>query len=337
LAAVGAFLSTAVSFLGGRTKGRLYFREMEERIMEVRSINKSELERFIQQSDHPHPENIARDKEFIQELWAKSLSRPEWFFLAEIKGEAVGRVAYWRLKARQEELRMIFFKLPWERDYLDVGLQLLLESWEKLRATDARYVVRQLSSAWDYLDEQREVFEHAGMSLLQEKHAYLWRPTEPVTVPERLIYRTLAQVGESAYVQAIRQVTTGTLDREIQAMGGAKAARQLFVILKEDTFFEPEWLQLAYDSEGELIGLVAPVRMLDNEEEGSIGYIGVVPEKRGRGYIHDLLAKGMAISQSVGVLMVYSEVDSENNPIRWAFERAGHETAGFVWLYRGTL
>jgi ribosomal protein S18 acetylase RimI-like enzyme len=305
--------------------------------MEVRSIEIAELGRFLQVSDHLDPKNVVREKKFIQEMWAKGLSRPEWFFLAVSEGEAVGRVAYWRLKARQEEVRMIFLTLPWESNYGDVGLQLLHGSWEQLRATGVHYIVRQLASDWDYLEEQREVFDHAGMFLLQEKQVYLCRITEPVAVPDRLIYRPLSLVGESAYVHAIHQVTAGVLDREIQAMGGAEAAGKLFNILKEDTFFEPDWLQLAYNPEGELVGLVAPVRSLDVEEEGSIGYIGVVPEKRGQSYIHDLMAKGMAVLFTAGIQVVYSEVDSDNNPMCRAFESAGHEPVGSLWLYRGNL
>lgn len=95
--------------------------------------------------------------------------------------------------------------------------------------------------------------------------------------------------------------------------------------------------QLAYNHQGELVDLVAPVRMLDASQEGSIGYIGIVPEQRGRGYIHDLPAKGMAVLRSAGIKRIYSEADSRNTAMLRAFERAGHQPAGTVWLYRSKL
>lgn len=234
-------------------------------------------------------------------------------------------------------MRMITLKLPWEGAYLDAGLPLLLESWEQLRATGAQFVVRQMVSFWDYLDEQRDVLEQAGMTLFQEKQSYLWNPNAPVGVSERLNFRSVEQSGEAAFVEAIRRVTYGVVDREIQAMGSEEAAQQLFMILKEDTTFKPEWAHLAYNSQGELVGLVAPVGMLDVEDEGSIGYIGVTPEQRGQGYIHDLLAKGMLVLQKAGILAVYSDTDSENIAMRRAFERAGHSSYNKIWLYRGRL
>lgn len=303
--------------------------------MRVRSIDSDELERFAALSDTP--EAISSMQDLGQRLWTQGNSKPEWFFLAEQDGQTVARVAYWHLKARPQDMRMMTLKLPWEGPYLDIGMPLLLESWEKLKSSEARYVVRQLMSFWDYLDEQRELLELAGMSLLQEKQGYLWKPSQPVTVPERLSFRSVEQTGETAFLEAMQKVTTGVVDREIQAMGSEKVAQQLFMILKEDTVFHPAWAQLAYDTQGELVGLVTPVGMLDLADEGSVGYIGVTPEQRGHGYIHDLLRKGMAILQSAGVQAVYSETDSENGAMRGAFERAGHQPDYQVWLYRGRL
>jgi ribosomal protein S18 acetylase RimI-like enzyme len=305
--------------------------------MIVRPITADELELFANLSKQPTSKNSSSLQKLAHELWEKGSSHPQWFFLAEENGQPLGRAAYWRLKARPEEMRLIALQLPWDDRYLEVGLQLLLESWEQLKASRGQYVLRQLVSFWDYLDEQREVLEHAGMTLLQEKQSYLWSPRGPVEVPERLNFRSVAQAGEPAFVEAIRRVTIGVMDREIQAMGGEEAAQQLFEILKEDNIFKEEWAQLGYDSQGKLVGLVAPVGMPDAKGEGSIGYIGVTSEQRGRGYIHDLLAKGMSVLLTAGFKTVYAETDNENAAVRHALELAGYRPYCQLWLYRGKL
>jgi ribosomal protein S18 acetylase RimI-like enzyme len=303
--------------------------------MKVHTITLADLDRFVSLSDHPDGES---DKEFILELWAKKLSQPEFFFILEKQNEPVGRVAYWHLKTRPDELRMIFFKLPWEGDYLSTGLQLLLESWERLRLSGVRHIVRRLVSSWDYLEEQIEVMEHAGMSLFQVKKGYLLKLGDVADdYPYRLVYRSLADIGEMEYIDAIRRVAAGSPDREIQEMGGEQAASQLFAILKEGTVFEPEWLQLAYEPDGELAGLVAPVRTPDNADEGVIGLIGVIPKKRGLGYSHDLLRRGRTILRAVGVTDIYVETDTDNTAMRRALERAGYQEIETICLYRGKV
>jgi RimJ/RimL family protein N-acetyltransferase len=312
-----------------------FFQEGIGVAMKVHSITLADLDRFVSLSDHPGGES---DKEFILDMWAMELSQPEFFFILEKEYVPVGRVSYWRLKARPEELRMIYFKLPWEGDYLSTGLQLLLESWERLSRSGGRHVVRRLASSWDYLEEQIEVLDHTGMSLFQEKKVFLLSLGDVIEDNQyRLVYRSLADMGEMEYVDAIRKVTAGTPDREIQEMGGEQAASQLFSILKEDTLFEPGWLQLAYEPEGELAGLVAPVRMLDNANEGAIGLIGLIPEKRGLGYSDDLLRRGRTILRAVGVTDIYAETDSDNTAMRRTLERAVYQEIETVWLYRGKV
>ena len=305
--------------------------------MNIRSITKPEIEGYAALGDDPSPESVRSLVKLSRDMWDQGSSRPEWFFIAEENGIPIARAAYWRLAVRPEELRLIAFKLPWEGDYLGVGLTLLLESWEKLRRHGVRFVLRQLYAHWDYLDEQREVMEHAGMRLLQKKLTYQWNPGEHVSVPARLTFESVESVGEPDFLEAIRLVTAESPDREIVALGVKNAAETLFGILKEDTVYRPGWAQLAYDPEGSLVGLVAPVGMPDAEDEGSIGYIGVVPEQRGKGYAHDLLARGMTVLQSAGFTTVYSETDAQNQAMIRAFERAGHRPGGRLWLYRARL
>ena len=58
----------------------------------------------------------------------------------------------------------------------------------------------------------------------------------------------------------------------------------------------------------------------------TIGYIGVVPSQRGRGYVDDLLARGTAILRhDVPDIVIRADTDLANAPMAAAFERAGYE------------
>ncbi len=127
----------------------------------------------------------------------------------------------------------------------------------------------------------------------RETSRFEWR--RGVAVPaetRRLEFRTLDEVGEAAFVDAIARVSEGTLDREISAereeLGVREAARQFFE-LELQLEHDPAWCQLAYTPSGDLVGLVMPAK---NPTTPVINYIGVVPEQRGRGYVDDLLARG---------------------------------------------
>ena len=80
--------------------------------------------------------------------------------------------------------------------------------------------------------------------------------------------------------------------------------------------------ELAYDKpEGDLVGLIMPAR---NPTSPVIDYIGVVPERRGEGYVDDLLARGTATLLSAGAERIRADTDTANAPMADAFRRAGY-------------
>ena len=86
--------------------------------------------------------------------------------------------------------------------------------------------------------------------------------------------------------------------------------------------FEPSWWELAYDADDNLVGLVMPAR---SPTFLTIGYIGIVPEQRGHGYVNDLLARGTATLRAAsGDDAIRADTDLDNAPMAAAFERAGY-------------
>jgi GNAT superfamily N-acetyltransferase len=55
--------------------------------------------------------------------------------------------------------------------------------------------------------------------------------------------------------------------------------------------YDPAWWELAFTTDDRLAGLVMPTQL---PSAATIGYIGVAPEMRGKGYGEVLLVRGMA-------------------------------------------
>jgi RimJ/RimL family protein N-acetyltransferase len=227
---------------------------------------------------------------------------------------------------------LVLLDVPWEDDYMGVGTRLLgdaLESARALGAEEVEHVVDDppMRPQFQHHPEQRiELLESVGFDFRRETGRFEWRGGEPPANSGRLSFRTLEEVGEDAFVETMRTVSEGTLDREIQGererLGAERAAREFFEDARR-VGHEPSWWRLAYTPEEEVVGLVMPA-----EPPGflTIFYVGVVPGMRGQGYVDDLLAAGTATLLEVSrrdQKPLRADTDVANRPMAAAFERAG--------------
>jgi RimJ/RimL family protein N-acetyltransferase len=180
----------------------------------------------------------------------------------------------------------------------------------------------------DHAEQRVELLESVGFAFRRETGRFEWRGREPPSISGRLTLHTLEDVGEDAFVEAMREVSEGTLDREIRGererLGAQRAARQFFEDARR-VEHDPAWWRLAYTPEGELVGLVMPA-----EPPGflTIFYVGVVPGMRSQGYVDDLLAAGTATLLNArrtggNEKPLRADTDVANGPMAAAFERAG--------------
>jgi ribosomal protein S18 acetylase RimI-like enzyme len=303
--------------------------------MKVRSINRDEIDRFCDLG-----EDAKKFKSTLTELFGNKECCPEWCFVAEEGDQWVGRVAYWIFISDPEDIYMMGLHLPWTGDYLGVGRELLLESLSQLRAKGAQSVeCRLYSGVTQNVEERQTLFREIHLPLIQEKWQFFWdREHEIPSRTERVWYRPLDDVGEEFFMDVIRQVMQGSLDRDDQALvemhGPEEAARGFFNILRE-LDYRPEWWRLAYDPDDTVVGLIVPQRF--SEDEGVINYIGVVPEQRGQGYVNDLLAEGTLSLHENGVKEVIADVDDVNSPMANALVRAGYEKRRTIYCYKAEI
>ncbi len=302
--------------------------------MQIRPVRADELDLFVETAGSPgHRREVAQ---YLESMFTASSMRPEWCFVAEEEqGERpLGRVALWTLPGMEEPFALVLLDVPWDGDYMGVGTRLLGDVLEEARALDAgeiEHVVDDppMRPQFQHHPEKRvELLESTGFAFRRETGRFEWPRGETPAVPRQLSLRSLEEVGEGTFVEAIRKVSEETLDREIreerERLGAGGAAREFFEDARR-VEHDPDWWRLAYTPEGELVGLVMPA-----EPPGflTIFYVGVVPEMRGQGYVDDLLAFGTATlldtrTEDDKEKPLRADTDVANGPMAAAFERVG--------------
>lgn len=287
--------------------------------MRIRPIRAEEVSLFtgftgdVEQSQHVH--------DYVEQMFAAGTMRPEWCFLAHNQSnQPVGRVAFWTLPGLTSPLDLVLCDVDWHEHGHATGRSLILHVLElarELGATSIGYALDDPPAAphfHHHMDERLALLHELGFGLV--------RATFRVESPEdlrpaprsRLRYRSISEVGEERFLDAIARVSEGSFDQRILAdrarLGIEEQAREMFdeLLLME---YEPEWWRLAYTPAGEMVGLIMPA---SNYVFGVVGYIGVVPEQRGHGYVDDLLAEISTILHAAGYKRI--RADGERLPPR---------------------
>jgi RimJ/RimL family protein N-acetyltransferase len=125
-------------------------------------------------------------------------------------------------------------------------------------------------------------------------------------------------------LEMFRRIAAGSLDAEtrthLAAVGTAATAR------KELAFYldapgDRDWWRLAYTPDGQLAGLAIPSA---TPYGPNVGYLGVLPEQRGNGYVDDILAEMTRQHAERGATRITATTDLGNAPMAAAFSRAGY-------------
>ena len=297
--------------------------------MLIRPIHPGELATFATRP--AQPERNREIQRYITEMIAVGSMRRDWCFVAEQDGRTLGCLAFWTLPGGVAPRDLVFLELPWEGDSMESGSRLLRQTLATARALGARSIGHVVDAPpmwpqWQDFREQRcRVLEHAGFVLARETLRFEWPANEPLrSQTQRLTYRSLAEAGTAAFVDAIRRVSEGTLDRRLHkertVQGPEAAARSLFDLLRHFEY-DPAWWELAYTRAGDLAGLLMPAQ---TGTMHTIGYIGVTPPWRGRGYSDALLLRAATTLHQAGATTIRTDVDTGNLPMANAFRRTGY-------------
>lgn len=315
--------------------------------MQIRPLSPSETPIFVDL----WAEERAEIQRYVDLMTERRALRPGWFFVLEENGSPIGGVAYWAIPSAEKPSDFVLLNLPWERkDVVDLGEMLIRESMSQLGLFELGHVLDFPSSypQWQQHPELRQaILERLGLVLKRETFRFTWNNELPPPQPSsRLRFVSLPDIREDSmrqkgveppdveekqereaetnfFVGIISWVSQGTLDRairsEIDEYGAYKQAWMLWEELSRMEH-EPSWWQIAY-LEDEVVGFVMPTC---SPGAGTIGYIGVVPEQRGKGFIDDLLAQGTRTLLEAGSTLINTDTDVNNEPMIDAFLHAGY-------------
>ena len=292
--------------------------------MKVRCISPDELNEFCGLGLGDEEARLFRTR--LLRSWEEKRSYPEWCFVLEEQGGFIGRVAFDVFPSEPLNLMVWRYYIPEGDGFLEKGAELFRGAIEALAGKGLRSIEYHLYGTGDKkFDDARDLFLGAGFEIRQQKKNYKFTEGKLGEMTDRLVFKALAEVGEEAFINAIERVTKGTLDaydeKDFRTMGSHEAARNYYYGLR-DIQLNEEWWKLAYEQKGDFVGLIVPQRF--NEKLGAINYIGVEPDKRGRGYVMDLLLMGTATLKNDGVENIIADIDINNSPMENALTTAGY-------------
>ncbi|MDH6589274.1 GNAT superfamily N-acetyltransferase [Streptomyces sp. SAI-133] len=248
--------------------------------------------------------------------------RPDWKRVALRDGEVVARGAWWGGPDDTAPLNINWFDVAEGEE--EAGVELLRSApWQ----VDLEM---NLPAGWREDPAQRAAAEvrfaavhKAGYELLVERFLYRWTPEQGLPErPGRLEFRP--EPNDAVFFDLLRRIHSATLDAHaLKAVeeGGLDRAAQ-----EELDFFHwcpspRAWWQLAYTPQGDVAGIHIPAH---NPSGPCVGFIGVVPEHRGRGYAFDLLVECTHYLVEQGAEFVSGATDRGNFPMAANFAKAGY-------------
>lgn len=252
----------------------------------------------------------------------RTVHRPDWKRVALRDGKVVARGAWWGGPDDSEPIVLNWFDVAEGEE--EAGAELLRTSpWQTELELNLPPAWRSDPALRAAAQSRTAAAHAAGYELLVERHLYRWTPQQGLPErPDRLRYEP--EPDDAVFFDALRRIHSVTLDAhalKAAAEGGLDRAAQ-----EELDFFHwcpspREWWRTARTADGDLAGIHIPAH---NPSGPCIGFIGVLPEHRGRGYAYDLLSACTHFLAEHGAAFIAAATDRGNFPMAAAFTKAGY-------------
>ena len=271
----------------------------------------------------------ALDADRLRDEAAGGRMRPEWTWFAADGSRIVGRAVWWGRADSERPLALdCLHVVPEVPDRAALAAQILSRGQAEFGATPQYDLV--LRTGWrddpDIVAAvawRADAARAAGLTDVNERLQYAWTPVAGVPAPsDRLVFHP---AGDEEFLAVFRQVAVGSLDvttqREVAATGADRQARDDLEFYRSCPG-DRSWWRLAETADGGLAGFAIPSA---TPYHRNVGYLGVVPELRGRGYVDDLLGQITRQHAADGADRITATTDATNAPMAAAFNRAGYQ------------
>lgn len=284
-------------------------------------------------------------EKYVESLLAKRSMQPAWCVVALDAGVPVARGALWALPGHAVPTDVVLLDCDWNDADLAVGRALLSKLHELAVAEGAGALTHHVDSPpgppqyQEHPELRIRLLASCGYELVRDGVRWTYSGPSPTHAePARpLVFRSVGEVGEEAFIEAIASAYEGTRDSwirsSIEEHGVLGAARADFLDY-QGLDHSPEWWELAYTDEGALAGVVMAAR---NPSTAVVAYVGVVPGQRGRGLAPLLVRRGVERLLESGADEIRGDCDRDNVGMVKGFERAGFEQLAARRSYRRAL
>jgi ribosomal protein S18 acetylase RimI-like enzyme len=281
-------------------------------------------------------------EEYLASLLQRRSTKPDWCLVGLDDGVPVARAALWALPDHEVPTDIVLIDADWNDTELAAGHALLSKVHDLAAAHGADALSHHVDSPpgppqYQEDEEARiRLLAESGYELLRDglRWAYSGSRSQEAARAQSLVFRSLPEVGEEAFVEAIASTYQGTQDSwitsNIEKHGMLGAAREDFVEYQGLDHL-PQWWELAYTEDGTLAGVIMAAR---NPSAAVIAYVGVVPDQRGRGLAPQLVRRGTEQLLAGGADEIGGDCDRDNVGMVKAFERAGFEQVARRRSYR---
>src|SRR5512132_2495691 len=299
------------------------------------------MEEFLSVSSaSPFQEQL---RAYTESLLEQQITKPNWCLLALEDGEPAARGALWAFSGETVPRDVVLVEADWGDEALSAGQALLAALHDLARDLGAEELTHSVDSppaAPQYQEHEGariRLLEQAGYELLRDGLRWRYSGSATDEAPHQLTFRTLPEVGEDAFIEAIAATYEGIRDswitERIQESGTLGAARADFRD-EQGLYYRPDWWELAYTADGTLTGVIMAAR---NPTAAVISYVGIVPELRGRGLAPQLVRRGTKRLLESGADEIRGDCDRDNIGMIKAFERAGYEEFARRRTYKRAL
>ncbi|GAB3359719.1 GNAT family N-acetyltransferase [Micromonospora halotolerans] len=269
---------------------------------------------------------ISADR-YLAEL-ADDMYRAEWTWIAERDGQVVGRALWWGPKGSAHPVALDCLDVnPAVGDRATVAAELIRAALAGF-PEPVQYAIK-VAGGWRddpatsaAVEWRRAAAHAAGLTREVERLQFEWAPADGV--PPAASRLRFAEASDEEFLAVFRRIAEGSLDAQTRAN---LAAKGVDATAREEMDFylgapgKREWWRIAYTREGEVAGMGIPSATPYNV---NVGYLGVVPEFRGRGYVDEVLAEITRLHAANGESRITATTDMGNAPMAAAFGRAGY-------------
>jgi RimJ/RimL family protein N-acetyltransferase len=280
-------------------------------------------------------------REYAESQLRLGCTRLDWCVVAFEAGEPVARAALWTLPGKAVPTDVILVDAHWSDEALSGARAVLARAHElagELGADALDHHVDDPPGPPQYqqsAEARISLLTESGYRLLRDGLRWRFDSSSARQAPdESLVFHSLEDVGEDAFVDAIAATYAGTRDtwiaQSIAEHGRHGAARADFLDYKGFDFL-PDWWELAETAEGAPAGVIMAAR---NPNTAVIAYVGVVPDQRGRGLATELVRRGTERLLENGAGEIGGDCDVGNVGMVKAFERAGYRNVARRRSYR---